>query len=357
VILAQTFTALYWEEAMRSPLLGYNHNVKYGGRVFHVQTEDSGPVNPHIFTHLFFEGSILASMREGYQPDCAEDKVRILMQTQHKSILKQLKRGAYDERIVTFFASRGEVFPAADEAAPIDTVAAMEAEPTNPGVSVETAGAMRESAESAPFSVQPPAEVLDLDSLPKSPAEPGPTPEPLPRPVINPSAPGSYTLRRPEPDRIVPSDPASPRPRPPTRPVATRPSTPVVVQRQVVVGSGPPHAPPVPQRKPTTPVRRRPVTGGPYVVKEGSHVSVGNPPPHPVSAPPPLPMAPIEPPHEPPRTATTAAAAPAPVPATPVLDTGSAPPDSAPVATFVSEQSLDEVILAYLSQGERKRQT
>src|ERR1051326_2938636 len=42
----------------RSPLLGYNHNVKYRGRIFHVQTEDSGPANPRLFTHLYYEGTI-----------------------------------------------------------------------------------------------------------------------------------------------------------------------------------------------------------------------------------------------------------------------------------------------------------
>src|SRR5262245_28694900 len=92
----------------RSPLLGYNHNVKYRGRIFHVQTEDSGPVNPHIFTHLYFEGTILASKKHTYDSACAEDLVRALMQSQHKSILKELKARAHDARIGQFFAARGE---------------------------------------------------------------------------------------------------------------------------------------------------------------------------------------------------------------------------------------------------------
>src|SRR5690606_34821597 len=32
---------------------GFNHNIKHKGRIFHIQTEDSGPKNPHIITHLF----------------------------------------------------------------------------------------------------------------------------------------------------------------------------------------------------------------------------------------------------------------------------------------------------------------
>src|SRR5882724_11426117 len=42
----------------RSPILGYNHNVRYRGLVFHVQTEDSGVASPHLFTHLFHTGVI-----------------------------------------------------------------------------------------------------------------------------------------------------------------------------------------------------------------------------------------------------------------------------------------------------------
>ena len=48
---------------VRSPVLGYNHNVRYAGRLWHVQTEDSGVQNPHLFTHLFHDGTILATKR------------------------------------------------------------------------------------------------------------------------------------------------------------------------------------------------------------------------------------------------------------------------------------------------------
>ena len=45
----------------RSPILGYNHNVRYRGLVFHVQTEDSGVLSPHLFTHLFHHGVIVST--------------------------------------------------------------------------------------------------------------------------------------------------------------------------------------------------------------------------------------------------------------------------------------------------------
>ena len=47
-------------------ITGFNTNVRYGGRVFHVQTEDSGLKNPHVISHLYFGGTILASEKRDY---------------------------------------------------------------------------------------------------------------------------------------------------------------------------------------------------------------------------------------------------------------------------------------------------
>src|SRR3954451_7289443 len=101
----------------RSPLLGYNHNVKYKGRIYHVQTEDSGPANPHLFTHLYYEGTILATKRHEYDRESADDVVRGLMQGQHKAILKELRHGLHDARLSGFFGGRGEGMAPGDAAA------------------------------------------------------------------------------------------------------------------------------------------------------------------------------------------------------------------------------------------------
>jgi len=94
--------------ASRSPVLGYNHNVRYNGRIYHVQTEDSGPGKSHIFTHLFHEGHILGSLRLDYREPASDDDVRGFMQDQHKSILKELKRGAFDGKIQALFEALGQ---------------------------------------------------------------------------------------------------------------------------------------------------------------------------------------------------------------------------------------------------------
>ena len=54
------------QRARQSPVLGYNHNLRHGGRVFHVQTEDSGQGYARLHTHLFYEGTILSSKKLQY---------------------------------------------------------------------------------------------------------------------------------------------------------------------------------------------------------------------------------------------------------------------------------------------------
>jgi hypothetical protein len=79
---------------------GFNHNIKHKGKVYHVQTEDSGINNPHIITHLFVGGNILATKKSSYAdivraPNLSE-LVRELMEEQHKEMLRNLINGVYD---------------------------------------------------------------------------------------------------------------------------------------------------------------------------------------------------------------------------------------------------------------------
>jgi len=80
---------------------GFNHNVKHLGRVYHVQTEDSGLQNPHIITHLFVGGNILASRKTSYADITGAENlaqvVRELMEEQHKEMLRNLVNGVYDD--------------------------------------------------------------------------------------------------------------------------------------------------------------------------------------------------------------------------------------------------------------------
>src|SRR6267378_2987580 len=84
-----------------APVVGFNHNVKYGPRVYHVQTEDSGLPHAHYITHLFVGGNIVASMKSSYAGKSGERDlarvVRGLMELQHKAMLKRLVSGEFDE--------------------------------------------------------------------------------------------------------------------------------------------------------------------------------------------------------------------------------------------------------------------
>jgi hypothetical protein len=360
----------------RSPLVGYNHNVKYGGHIFHIQTEDSGPGNPHIVTHLFYEGSILGSKRCEYDAADPDDKVRALMQGQHKAILRDLKHQAFDERILRFFASRGHIFetemPLPDNApapAAADAVHLVTPPPGPPPAEIPVTPGPREAA-------------LDLDSIPALPPERRPSPEPLPIHLTKPALPGPgiYNFQRPARDErageithaaapalapgvasqapacvpmpapvvtstpapatpapVVTSTPAPATPAPatasplPARVATPPPIAPIVVQRQVVVGAG---AKPASTARPNAPIRRRPLLGGPFVVKEGSHTSI---PPAVASPASPRPSAAAANAGETARTAES-----------------QLPEQERSQAPLVTDQSLDDVILAYLAQGEHK---
>jgi hypothetical protein len=100
------------QQRKRPPIGGYNHNIKYQKQLFHVQTEDSGVDNPHIFTHLFLNGMVVASLRFDYhhlefEPEEEEASVRALMQEQHKKMLRHLWRGELDEPIATLTNESG----------------------------------------------------------------------------------------------------------------------------------------------------------------------------------------------------------------------------------------------------------
>lgn len=84
------------------PLLGFNNNVRHRGRIFHIQTEDSGVKNPRIVTHLFADGGrIIKTTRTDYaehvtRPDM-QPFVRSLMKEQHKSMFMALRMGELDK--------------------------------------------------------------------------------------------------------------------------------------------------------------------------------------------------------------------------------------------------------------------
>lgn len=99
-------------------VVGFNHNFRYKGEVYHIQTEDSGINSPNIVTLLYQGGTILGSKKTSYadiaKVDNLEQVVEELMKEQHKGMLRSLKSGEFDEVIDRFQAGK-KVTPKVDE--------------------------------------------------------------------------------------------------------------------------------------------------------------------------------------------------------------------------------------------------
>jgi hypothetical protein len=94
-------------------VVGFNHNIKHKGKMYHIQTEDSGLENPHIITHLFVGGNILASKKTSYSDIVGAENlaqvVRELMEEQHKEMLRNLINGVYDD-IDSAYAQQAQAY-------------------------------------------------------------------------------------------------------------------------------------------------------------------------------------------------------------------------------------------------------
>jgi hypothetical protein len=127
-------------------LSGFNTNVRHRGLLLHVQTEDSGRANPHIITHLYHGGTILASERSEYDGGLGSsdlaDEVRRRMEDQHRAMLRRLKRGELDARLVERLGR---------QAFPDDTGAATASGATGP-----TSPAVEESGEAVVLEAEVP---------------------------------------------------------------------------------------------------------------------------------------------------------------------------------------------------------
>jgi len=231
---------------MRSPILGYNHNIQFHGHVFHVQTEDSGAQHARLFTHLFVGGTILASKKHEYDPESTEDVVRLLMQRLHKSMIKELKEGVHDPRIQGFFAARGEPIQLGDRPSLVSMPAVTDA-PASPPPAAAAAPVATPPVAQAPVDDRPLAVSGSIEA-------PG-----TPRPV------GASKTPPPARKPVVVVKPAELR-RPPV--VVSSSAEGVVVKRNVVINVGGGTGPVQGQISRGTAMPRPSV---PYVVREGSY--------------------------------------------------------------------------------------
>ena len=81
-------------------LVGYNHEVAFGGQRLHVQTEDHGAHRAQVVTQVFAGGQVLATRCSSYpsevsSPAAGADPIRRLMQAQHRAMLRAALRGEF----------------------------------------------------------------------------------------------------------------------------------------------------------------------------------------------------------------------------------------------------------------------
>jgi hypothetical protein len=205
-----------------APVVGFNHNVKYGPRVYHVQTEDSGLPHAHYITHLFVGGNIVASIKSSYlekrsSPDLPK-VVRGLMEQQHKAMLKRLISGEFDELAERLSAPHYDPGVLADG--------------THTASYVNTQGTAPASVGRPPAAKKSPAN--PAPAKPPSAAKPAPAPTP---PVWQAAPPGTSPPRAPgaplpqvtrQPGQ--PTRPTTPPRMAPVAPPAARPAAPAAAK-------------------------------------------------------------------------------------------------------------------------------
>jgi hypothetical protein len=200
-----------------APVVGFNHNVKYGPRVYHVQTEDSGLPHAHYITHLFVGGNIVASMKSSYLEKAGEPElpkvVRALMEHQHKVMLKRLVTGEFDELAERLSAPHYDPGVLADGT---NTASYVNAHPSAPARTVSKP-APKPVARPVPPAAKPPAPAPAPATKPAAPWRPAP---PAASPPRAPGAPLPHVTRQP----AQPTRPTSPPRMAPVMPPAARPA-------------------------------------------------------------------------------------------------------------------------------------
>ncbi|HPR63194.1 MAG TPA: hypothetical protein PK014_03140 [Thermoanaerobaculia bacterium] len=78
-------------------ITGFNTDVDFDSKVYHVQTEDKGIENPYIESLVYMGGAIIFSKRIEYKEKLVkgitEKEIRALMENQHRTLIAAIKRG------------------------------------------------------------------------------------------------------------------------------------------------------------------------------------------------------------------------------------------------------------------------
>lgn len=87
-------------------ITGYNTDVRYRDLVLHVQTEDKGQANPCMESLIYYGGRVVVAKRASYadllSSGKSEEDIVALMDHQHRTMIKAIQAGKFDEKIRQF---------------------------------------------------------------------------------------------------------------------------------------------------------------------------------------------------------------------------------------------------------------
>ena len=89
-------------------LTGFNTDIEFNGKVYHVQTEDRGGSEDPIFESLVYvKGHILESHRSRYgnlvSKGYGDEKLAQVLEAQHKRVIRYIRNGRYDPETIRPF--------------------------------------------------------------------------------------------------------------------------------------------------------------------------------------------------------------------------------------------------------------
>lgn len=151
-------------------ITGFNTDIEFQGKVFHVQTEDKGFARPMVMTLVYDGGTILASKRTPYDDLVSsgfdEDVLNERLQKQHRTICAAIRAGRIEDlkRMSQKDADRPPEPESALAAAPIIP------KPDGLPLEVSSNGFAADPIVSSPIPKPPAHEELDLLSGEKKPS-------------------------------------------------------------------------------------------------------------------------------------------------------------------------------------------
>jgi len=171
------------------PVLGFNNNVRHRGRIFHIQTEDSGVKFSRVVTHLFADGGrIIKTAKTDYTEQVDKHDVshivRGIMKEQHRAMFAALRAGSLDTLLERAIGPLSDAPPKNASRPP--AASGRRADSVRPRPR-ETERPRRRSLSNpalqgvAPSFSPPSAEGFDLEALRDLPPAPATQPPPRPR--------------------------------------------------------------------------------------------------------------------------------------------------------------------------------